>query len=574
MENVNFIEKLTEYSAAEDVLSVGRDVNELRTSLEDYVLEEERKIQVAEIVAKDNNEELADDVKARSEEITRLKNDFYDLYTVFKTKRKEILEEKNKVEEENLSAKRALIKKLGEVVTSEENIGAAFGSLKEIQEKWKTIGDIPRDKRSAIQADYSKLLEDFFYNIKIYKDLKDHDFNRNYQLKMELIESLKGLNDLKTIKDAESQLKKIQNDWNDIGPVPNEKWEEVKEAYWTEVKSVYNKVNRFYDDRRVQLQENLEKKKILLAETKELIAGVAEVKVQGDWAAMTKSLLELQAKWKSIGFGPKKENEEIWKEFRAECDTFFDAKKAFFEVIQSDYDKIAEKKKAIIEKAQQLQTSTDWKETANKIKNLQRQWKEAGHAGKQAEQKLWKVFRTVCDGFFNARQGHFDAKDEANESNLKAKLELIEAIKAYKLPSDKKEALDALAKFSAEFSEIGHVPMKSKDSIFTGYKTALDEKYAGLNLEGEEKDRILLELKIATLKSSPNASRLLDDLKMNLRKDIDKEMKEITLLENNLGFFANSKGADALKKDVELKVAIAQKKIAGIKKHLKLIPNE
>ncbi|MBL1279521.1 MAG: DUF349 domain-containing protein [Fluviicola sp.] len=577
MEELNFLEQLKAYTENENVLSVSRDVNELRSKFEDYILEEERKVQVAELEAKDSPEtetEALETAKVRTSEIAQMKDAFYDIYQVYKEKKKAILDEKNASEAKNLSEKTALVKRLQEVVTSEENIGAAFGSLKEIQEKWKEIGDIPRDKRDAVQKEYSHLLDDFFYNIKIYKELKDHDFHRNAQLKKGLIEQLKELSKQDKIKDVEVQLKKLQNDWNDIGPVPNEDWETLKEAFWTEVRSIYNKVNRFYDDRRAKLQANLEAKKVLLEQTKELVAQKDELDSVKSWDAVTKKIIAVQAEWKAVGFGPKKENDAIWKEFRVCCDEFFDKKKDFFGDVQEVYDKIAEKKKEIIERAKALRESTEWRDTAAKLKQMQSQWKSVGHAGVKYEQKLWKEFRGACDAFFSAREKHFNAKDAQNEDNLKLKQGLLKTIEAYKPSEDKKEVLAELKRFSTEFSAIGHVPMKKKDAIFSAYKKAMDAHYKSIKLSQAEQESIFFEAKIDMLKGSPNAHRQFDDMKFDLRKAIDKYQKEISQLENNLGFFANSKGADALKKDVEKKVDFAKDKIEAIKKQLRMIPNE
>lgn len=575
MENMNFLETIKELAASENLLAVGRDVNELRTKFEDYALEAERKIQVAQLEAKDNPE--AHDLAALESELTALatlKDDFYQIYGDFKEKRKVVIDAKNAVETENLGKKRSLISRLRETVTTEENIGAAFGALKEIQDKWKEIGDIPRDKRNDIQTEYSRLLEDFFYNIKIYKDLKDHDFHRNLQLKKDLIAELKQLNTVDSMKEVESTLKKLQNDWNDIGPVPNEEWETIKESYWTEVRSIYEKVNRFYDDRRAKLQANLEQKQALIEETKTIVAAKAENDSTKAWDVMTKAVLASQAKWKTIGFGPKKENDQVWKEFRAVCDDFFNAKKEFYSEIQGKYDALASKKKDLITQANALKDSTDWKDTANKLKQLQQKWKQIGHSGVKHEQKLWKEFRAACDAFFNSREAFFGAKDKENEVNLTAKKEVLAAIDAYKPNADKNTAIADLKKFAEDFNAIGHVPMKEKDAIFKGFKDAMDKQYGALKMEGEEMEKIMFQAKIDTMKASPNASRQLGDLKMDLRKQIDVQIKEIALLENNLGFFANSKGADALRKDVDKKIAKANEKIAGIKAKLKQIPNE
>ena len=572
MEVLNFIDQLKEFASNEDVLAVGRDVTELRSKFDDYILEEERKIQVEELESQDAGNEV--NLDERKAELVQLKDDFYAAYQEYKEIKKKVVDERNATEAANLSEKVALTKRLREIVTSEENIGAAFAALKEIQERWRAIGDIQRNKRNEVEADYTHLLDDFFYNIKIYKELKEHDFHRNHQLKTSLIAELKKLNTLDSLKEVETQLKKLQNDWNDIGPVPNEHWESLKEAYWTEVRSIYNKIQRFYDDKRAQQQSNLEQKQALLEEIKILVADEEGLDNAGGWDKKTKKILELQAKWKTIGFGPKKENEAIWKEFRGQCDIFFGAKKEFFAVIHDKYDAIAEKKRGLIARAKELKDSTDWKDTASKMKQLQELWKKQGHAGVKHEQKLWKEFRTACDAFFNSRQNHFKTQDEQFDGNLKLKQEVLKTINAYTPTAEKAQVLADLKQLSADFNAIGRVPMKEKDAIFKEFKAAMDKHYGALKLEGAEKEKILFAAKIETLQASPNASRLLNDMKFDIRKDIDKQNKEIALLENNLGFFANSKGADSLKKDVEKKVDRAKDKIQDLKDKLKMIPNE
>jgi hypothetical protein len=348
----------------------------------------------------------------------------------------------------------------------------------------------------------------------------------------------------------------------------------LKDAYWTEVRSIYERINRFYEDRRAKLQENLDKKGELLEKAKEMVAGIGELDSVKGWNNATKKLIEVQNNWKAVGFGPKKENDKIWKEFRGVCDTFFDAKAKFFESVHGEYDKLAEKKQKLVDKANELKESTDWKRTANELKKLQNQWKNIGHAGLKYEQKLWKSFRAACDHFFNARENHFKAQDKEFEVNLKSKEELIAELQKAKLPEDKKEAIELLKSYSNRFNAIGMVPLKQKDSIYKNFKTALDGLYAKLDLKGAEKEKVLFQAKIDALKASPNADRALQNEKFELRKQIDKHKKEITQLENNLGFFANSKGADKLKQEVEKKIDAERKKIEALKTRIKLIPNE
>lgn len=568
MTHQDFIDKLTELAGAEDLLSVASELKELRSKFEDYVLEEERKLQVAQLEAEETGESIPE------VEGDFGKEEFYTLYNAVNDKRKALKESKTAEETTNLQAKKSLINKLQDVITKEENIGAAFAAFKEIQEKWKTIGDIPRAKRSEIQSEYSRLIEDFFYNINIYKELKDHDFHRNKQLKEEVIDKLKKLGVVKAIKELEHNIKTLQNDWEDIGPVPNEAWETLKDAYWTEVRSIYDRINRHYEDKRIEQKENLAKKEALIVETQSLLTTLEGLKDANDWENKTKVVIDIQDRWKKVGFGPRKENEEVWKRFRALCDEFFAAKKVFYKGENEKLDGIAEKKMQLIEKAEEIKTSTDWKEVSNQFIQLQKQWKQLGNSGRRNEQKLWKKFRGACDHFFDAKNAHFNEKDKENEANLALKNELIEELKQHALPEDKKAALNQLKEFSSRFNSIGHVPMKQKDNVYKNFKKALDDKYSSLKLEGKEKEETLFVANIESMKSSPNSSRQFDDLRFNLRKDIDKLQKEITLLENNLGFFANSKGADALKKDVEKKIERAREEMKDIRSKLKLIPNE
>lgn len=569
MENTAFLEELKALTAQENLISINREVNELRTKFEDYVIEEERKLQIAQLDAQDKGEAIPENL-----ELATLKEDFHAELKDFKERRKVVVEAKNAEQSENLAKKNAMIARLRTIIQNEENIGAAFGGLKEIQEAWKEVGDIPREKRDDIQTEYSRLIEDFFYNINIYKQLKDHDLHRNTQMKLAIIEKLQALDKVESIKDVEQQLKALQNDWEDVGPVTNDEWEVMKDNYWKAVKLAYDRINVFFEARRSALQENLVKKTELVATLTDYVGALPSEMDKSTWDSTTSKVLEFQEAWKKIGFGPKKENEEVWKAFRAQCDQFFARKKEFFGGLQQELDVIAQQKVKLIEKAEALKDSTDWKETANKIIQLQKDWKNAGHSGQKNEQKLWKHFRSACDAFFNARQKHFEAADAEFEENLKAKEELISKIEGYKASDDKKQVLADLKQFSADFAAIGKVPMKVKDTVYNKYKSALDKIYEGLKLEGAEKTRIMFQAKIDTLSGSSDSSRMFSNEKMALRKQIETIKHDVIQLENNLGFFAKSKGADMLKLEVQKKIDKAHEEIEAIKQKIKMIPNE
>ncbi len=568
MEKHPLIEELESLIQQEDILGVSREVNELKTRFDDFILGVEHKDQVAALEAEERGEEFT------PTDLRPIKEVFQELYNEFREKRKAVQELKNKEEEENLRRKKFIISKMQEMIQNEENIGAALASYKELHEEWKKIGDIPRNNRDEIQKEYSRLLEVFFYNIKIYRELKEHDLKRNLQLKEEVIRQLEELRNQTSIKELESALKRLQNEWEEIGPVHNDQWEGLKTNYWELVRGLYEKINQFYDERRITLQDNLNRKKELLENAGKLAEEAMNCVTPKDWDNATEKLLKLQEAWKSVGFGPRKENESIWQEFRARCDAFFAAKKEFFSDVQEKYNAIAEAKQKLIQEARSLKDSTEWKETSDKLIKLQKAWKNTGHAGQRLEQKLWQDFRGACDAFFNARKKHFEAQDKELENNLLAKQDIIQKVENYTLAQDKQQALKELREFTSAFNALGRVPLKEKDAVWNAFKTAVDKHYSQLKLEASEKDNVMFQARIETLKGSPDAVKLLSREKAEIRQQIDRLKSDIIQMENNLGFFARSKGADALRKEVEGKINAANDRIHALKLKLKQIPNE
>ena len=564
MEKASLLESLKNLVQQEDALAVAREVSELRNQFEDAVLEEDRQFQIKQLEAQEKGEP----VEERSSDPVR--EEFYNLYNEFRERKGGLQKAKKEAEESNLRRKKVLLDRLKDVVEKEENIGAAMTAYKEIHDAWKEVGDIPREKRQDIQSEYSRLLETFFYHIKIYRELREHDLHRNHQLKLDVIRRIQELSKVEHVKDVEQAIKTLQNEWEETGPVGNEAWESLKNSYWDAVRAVYARIQVFYDEKRTELAGNLELKKEIALKAAELVKDFTSTNTK-DWDTTTASLLALQEEWKKIGFGPRKENEEVWKEFRASCDEFFAKKKTFFDSVRGKFDEVATKKQQLVDKLEELKDSTEWKKTTDQILAIQKEWKALGSAGQRFEQKLWKDFRAACDHFFEAKQAHFSSKDKEFEGNLTQKMELIDRIKAATIPEDKKEAMTLLKNFATEFNEIGHVPMKEKDRVFNAYKEALDGHYKKLKLEGAEQEKMLFQARLDTMKADPNAERAMAREKYDLHDKINKLKSDILQFENNLGFFAKSKGADILKKEVEGKIAAAQRKIEELKAKIKMI---
>jgi hypothetical protein len=568
MEINPFISKLQTLIDQEDLLNLGREAQDLKTRFDDFILEEERKDQVNALNAAESGEVY------ENLDFSPLKQAFYELYDAFKTKRNQQKTLKEALEKENLKLKRSLITRLQDVIENEENIGVAYNAQKEIHETWKKIGDIPRDKRDEVQRDYSRMLEIFFHNMKIYRELKDHDYHRNAQLKLSLINQLEALKNSNAIKDMESALKTLQNEWEEIGPVLNDDWEKLKVHYWDSVRAVYEKINQFYNERRNTQLDNLAKKKELVTEIHAVNSKLDEIDSSKSWEKATEKVIKTQNDWKSIGQAPRKENDEVWKEFRAACDVFFEAKKAFYKVIEGKQKEVVEKKRKLIDQAKSIQESTDWKATSEKLIRLQKDWKNSGNAGQRFENKLWSEFRAACDVFFNAREESLKEQQSALIANVELKKQVIDKLANIELSGDKKADLIILKEINEEFKAIGNVPNEHRDELNLLFRKTMDSHYENLNIDSNEKELILFKARFDTLSSGSNRADFIQKERSTLRKQIDQLNAEAIQMETNLSFFSRSKGADNLRKEVDQKISAIQQKIEGLKRKLKAIPSE
>lgn len=470
-------------------------------------------------------------------------------------------------QEKNGLLKKEIIADFKKLIEDEENLGALFGKVKEIRDKWNEVGNVPSKIFQKLQAEYSKLNEDFSYNINIYKALQDNDLKKNYSLKNQVIHQVKELQENDKVKELEKQVRLLQNKWDEIGPTYKEHWETLKEDYWTNIQKIYDKIKVYYEGQKEVQIENLAKKKGLIEDLKVEVA--KQFEQHKDWDGATKIIIAIQNEWKKIGFVPKEDNDTIWNEFRTISNDFFDRKSEFYKGRNDQYSGNSKLKQDLVDRVDALKDSTDWRNTAEVIKKVQNDWKNIGHAGRVNEQKLWTAFRAKCDAFFENRTKHFEEQDSANEGNLKLKEELVAKIEAFKPVEDVKETLGKLKEFSKDFLAIGNVPFKEKDRVYKAYKTALDTLYDGLNLDKVEKEKVLFDAKIETLKSSVNPAKTILFEKEKIRKRITELTKEISNYENNLGFFSASKGSESLFKGVKDKIDGGKANIEKLKRQLK-----
>jgi len=462
-----------------------------------------------------------------------------------------------------------LLIRLKDLVQNEENIGKAFNDFKLIQDEWKDVGDVPGDKYEEIQTDYNRLKEQFFYNINIYKALQENDLKVNLAKKENLINRVQSLENEKSIRNIEITVRQLQREWQEVGPSPRETYKELGDTFFGEIRKHYDKIQGHYDSIKGEMADNLAKKQAIVGEVKQVLE--LEITQHPTWVKKTDEIKSLQEKWKTVGFAAKKENEEVWQEFRGLCDLFFDKKKAFYETRNADLKVAQTTKEALIEKAKELQNSTDWRGTTQEFIKLQTEWKSVGSTFQREEQKLWQKFRAACDTYFNSKKEHFKDIDAAQDENLALKKKLIEDIKNFELTKKVQEDVKVLKEFSSQWNSIGYVPKRNIQELGDSYRAALDEKYKVLNVARSDASVSNYENRVEKLKSGPDGENQIRKEKRLLRDKIDRLQKRVNQYENNLGFFGHSKGAQDLKKDVEKKVEQTHREIKEIKKKLRLL---
>lgn len=487
--------------------------------------------------------------------------------------KKEEDEKINREQHKNLIIRQEIIAKINDLSQMSSNVGAAIKMLQELQAQWKETGAVSPHKYKELQSEYSKAVENFYYNLKIFRELQEHDLKKNYELKEELLGKIKAIVSLDNIKEAERLIKVYRNDWEDIGPVPNEKWEALKGEFRKALDDVYGKIKAFYNAAEELKENNLQSKKNLVEKAKALLAESLSGNVN-KWNEATNKLIEVQNEWKTIGRTTQKDNDVVWGEFRAVCDEFFAKKKEYFNVVHEKQGEVKKKKQELIEKAEALQSSTDWKKTTQDLIRLQDEWKKQHMINDREEGKLFFRFRKACNVFFDAKKAHFDQMGASQEGNLKGKEEIIERINAFTLTDDISENVKSLKQFSADWNSSGQIPFKERKRLNEAFYNKLDELYEKLNMSKSEKMMLQFKNKLERLLLGENPGELLKREADFLRKQIDDVQNNMKTYENNLGFFKNAKKDNPLLKEVNDKIEVEKQKIADFTAKRKLVVGE
>ena len=460
----------------------------------------------------------------------------------------EALEEQK---QKNLERKLAILERIQQMASTPEEANQTFNEFKALQAEWKEIKAVPAERATELWKNYQLYVEKFYDLLKLGHELRDYDFRKNLEIKTRLCEQAEALAEVPDVIQAFNQLQGLHQEWKETGPVAKE----LRDEIWNRFKAASTVVNKrhqaHFEALKAQEEENLAAKTALCEE----LEGMATegLKSFADWDSITQKIIALQAKWKTIGYAPQKMNTQIFERFRTACDAFFEKKSQFFQRQKEELNANLARKKELVEKAEALKDSTEWRKTGDALIQLQKQWKEIGAVPRKYSETLWKRFIAACDQFFEAKQAATAGQREEEQGNLQQKQGIIEQLKA--LASEGAEdVLQKVRELQQQWNEVGHVPFRDKDRLYKEYREICDKLYGALN--ATQARRRLNNFRNSLAQKIEKEAGSLEGERNRMMRAYERMRDEIKTYENNLGFLTTSskKGnamVDAMKKKVE-----------------------
>ena len=489
---------------------------------------------------------------------------------VIKERRAQLFKQQEEEKEKNLKRKLEIIERIKSMITSPEEANQSFQEFKALQQEWKEIKNVPAPQVSELWRNYQLYVEQFYDLLKLNSEAREYDFKKNLETKTRLCEAAEKLAEQDDLISAFYQLQELHQEYRETGPVAKEMREEI----WARFKAASTVINKrhqqHFEQLRAKEEENLVKKTELCEKAEALLA--EERKGSADWERHTKEMIEIQTEWKTIGFAPQKMNVKIFERFRAACDSFFEKKAAYFKELKENFKINAEKKRALIAKANELKDSQEWRSTSDKLIALQKEWKTIGAVPKKLGDQLWEEFLAACNHFFEARNAAGAGQRSEEHGNLEKKRDVIARLKALQ-ESAADNLQEAVQQLVDEYGQIGHVPFKEKDKLYAEYHETLNALYRTLNVNVAKRRLNNFKNKLKTV--AEQGGNALDNERARLVRHYETLKQEVQTYENNLCFLSvSSKKGNSLIDEMNRKVQKLKDDMNLVLEKIKAIDNQ
>ncbi len=495
-----------------------------------------------------------------------------DIKELVKKHRQTRFEQSKRMEAEkeiNLQKKYTIIEDIKNLLNTEESINRTFQEFRDLQRQWYELGPVPQSRMKDLWDTYHFHVENFYDYIKINKELRDLDLKKNLEIKMSLCEKAEELLVEPSVIRAFNTLQKYHEQWREVGPVPRDKKDDIWERFKAVTTGINQKHQEFFEKRKGEQKRNLDAKVALCEKVEEIYS--MQIDTHREWDEKSKQLIELQKVWRTIGFAPKRDNNKIYDRFRNACDQFFNKKRDFYSQNKELQNKNMQMKIDLCMEAEALKESDDWKKTTQQFIDIQKRWKDIGPVPRKHSDLLWKRFRAACDYFFDRKSVHFSDIDEEQFENMNLKKALIEEVENFVPDNDVNLSLKVLREFQRRWTEIGHVPIRDKDAVQNHFRAAVNKHFDTLKLDNSKRDSLNFRSKISNMTENQRGLSKVRQEREKYMVKLKQLETDLTLLDNNIGFFANSKNAQSLIADVNQKIADTREKIEMLKDKIRII---
>lgn len=466
----------------------------------------------------------------------------------------------------NYEAKEAIVAEINALAADADNVNRQYPRFREIQAEFKTIGDVDPRLSTDQWKRYQDAVELFYDQFKVNQELRDYDFKKNLETKIQLCSDAEALANEPDVVSAFKRLQDLHIQWRQTGPVAKEMREDIWNRF-KEASAVVNKAYQSYFEERKEREAENETAKTVLCERVEAI-DIPSLKSFNAWNEATATVLTAQEEWKKLGFASKKINNALFSRFRQACDKFFEQKGAYYKSVKDDLTENLAKKTALCEEAESLMDSTKWKATAERLAELQKQWRTIGAVPKKQSDAIWTRFQKACDHFFARKKEDLNSSRTTERANLDAKRAIIEELRNLPEGLTRDAVVAAVKDAQARWQQIGHVPFKEKESVYTEFRAVIDNIFATRDLRGKSDSKARFESSIEKIDDASQLSRERE----RLARVLEQKRADLQSYNNNLGFFnVKSAQGSSLLRDIERKTQRIRQDIEEITEKIALI---
>lgn len=481
---------------------------------------------------------------------------------LIKERRSVLLKQQEQQREENYARKMVIIERLKALLSAPDEANQAYSEVRDMQQQWKEIGAVPPEKATDLWKLYQLLIEQYYDIVKINNELREYDFKKNLEVKLRLCEEAEKLATSEDVIAAARQLQVLHQEYRDCGPVSKEQ----RELVWNRFKEASTLVNKrhqaHFEQIKAKEEDNLAQKVVLCEQLEQM--NLQEATTVNQWNKLSQQVLDIQAKWKEIGFAPQKYNVKIFERFRKACDRFFSEKSEFFKNLKTVRLDNLKKKVLLCEQVEQLCETSDWKTATEKLALLQKEWKEIGSVAKKDSDEVWKRFTAACDAFFERRSQISNAHRAEEQANLQKKRAIIDRMRTLTEKTDE-GVKDLVRELINEWNEVGHVPFKQKDKIYEEFHALVDEAKKNVRLADHQKRLNRYKERIKE-KGVGERERLM--------RQYEAIRSELKTYENNVGFLTlSSKKGNGLLNEINRKMETLKEDLELVSQKIKALAN-